>query len=201
MRTIKELKTLLTLLTPALVLIGCDDARSVRLAQEGADRQAQQNNTMAELQREVAAGSRSLVEEQGAARREALQLQQSVQGERDDLSAGWNDLEGERRRMAASRRADSLLAAVIRGSAAAAAAIVALAFAYLTIIGLGRDNESTVLSCEFLADEVLPRLPKFLPGSFESDAKLTWLETAGALPLPGPATPSDEGTGPRKGSY
>ena len=53
------------LIPSILVLIltsGCDDERATQIAREAADRQAQQNTAMAELNKEVASGTRQLVE-------------------------------------------------------------------------------------------------------------------------------------------
>jgi hypothetical protein len=44
------------------MLTGCEDDRVAQIAREAADRQAQQNTQMAELQKEVVSGTKSLVD-------------------------------------------------------------------------------------------------------------------------------------------
>ncbi|MEQ8208777.1 MAG: hypothetical protein RH917_03015 [Lacipirellulaceae bacterium] len=66
----------------SLLLAGCSsDERVVQVATEAADRQADQNRQMS-------------------------QLQEQVQQERQALSHGWTDLNSQRRQLAETRRAD-----------------------------------------------------------------------------------------------
>lgn len=95
---------ILFLLAVLITASGCEEnPRLVRLAAEAADRQAEQNETIARLQQEVATGSRQQIEEQAAAR-----LAADV--ERQQLSQGFSDLEAERRQIAQQRRTESMLA-------------------------------------------------------------------------------------------
>ena len=87
-----------------VLLGGCDD-RVARVGQEAADRQAQQNTAMAELNKEVAGGTRQLVEADAQARKEIIGVHRDFQAERTRLDTGWEDLESQRRHMAADRRA------------------------------------------------------------------------------------------------
>ncbi|MEX0867427.1 MAG: hypothetical protein WD030_08710, partial [Pirellulales bacterium] len=68
---------------------------------------------MAELQREVAQGSRQLVEADAAARKEMVALQREVQAERTEVGQQRDALEGERREIAAQRQRDPIIAATI----------------------------------------------------------------------------------------
>ena len=85
----------------ALILMsGCDE-RAAQIAREAADRQAQQNTAMAELNKEVAGGTRRLVEADAQARKEIVGVHRDLQAERTRLDTGWDDV---RRRAASDRR-------------------------------------------------------------------------------------------------
>jgi hypothetical protein len=71
---IKPKPRITLLLAAALLTVtssGCDE-RVAQVAREAADRQAQQNQSMAELQGHVAAGTRKLVEADAQARQEIV---------------------------------------------------------------------------------------------------------------------------------
>jgi hypothetical protein len=116
----------------AMIMTGCDD-RATQIAVEAADRQAEQNREMAQLNREVAAGTSRLVIEEAKAREQALQVHRQLQDERAGLRTGWDELEAERRQVAQSRRIDSALSALVSGSGAMLAALLALALAWLVL--------------------------------------------------------------------
>ncbi len=84
-----------------LALVGCGD-RATRIAIEAADRQAQQNQELARLNREHA-----------EARKELINLHQQVQSERSLLSTGWNALHSERLIALAERRTESLFGQLV----------------------------------------------------------------------------------------
>jgi hypothetical protein len=144
---------------PLVVLamtLGCDDG-SVRIAREAADRQAEQNRTMAELQHEVAAGSRQLVEEEGQARRQALEVHRDLAAGQGRLADGWDDVEAQRQQIARSRRSDSFWAAVLPPSGGVIAAVAALAFAWVVLHSLSGDDDSSAIACQLLIEQfVIP---------------------------------------------
>jgi hypothetical protein len=134
---------------------GCDD-RATRIAREAADRQAQQNSAMAELNKEVAAGGHQLVEADAQARKDIVSVHQDLQAERTRLDGGWSSLEKERQRIASERRTESLLAPLM--SSAGAIVIVAglLGFCWYAIVasrtsGDGNADLNEILVCEILA--------------------------------------------------
>lgn len=172
------------ILTALPIILGCND-RAVDIAREGADRQAKQNETMAVLQREVAEGSRKLVEEEGAARRQALQLQQDVQSERKSLAAGWDDLEAARQANSATRRSDEILAVTLQGVIAALVGVLALAFAYLTMYGLRDAKAATEVSDLMLAQLFIASNSPWLVGGGTVSDSLTH-EDASQRHLPPP---------------
>ena len=70
-------------------LNGCRDP-STEIAREAADRQARQNEVIAETAQETSTAARRLVEEEARARRDLLRAQARLQAERDQLLTGWN---------------------------------------------------------------------------------------------------------------
>jgi hypothetical protein len=92
-----------------LLMSGCEDETDQRLmemAQRHSARQAEQSQQMLELQQEVAIGSRELVEADARARAELVAQQSGVNQQRDQL-------EQDRKAIAAQRYRDPLIAAVI----------------------------------------------------------------------------------------
>jgi hypothetical protein len=144
----------------SLILInGCDE-EAAQIAREAADRQAQQNMAMAELNKEVAGGTRQLVEADAKARQEIVGVHHDLQAERSRLDTGWNELELERRQMAGQRRTESLLAPVIQAAALAALAAILLGFCWYALVANRRSDDTEVqlnelLICELLQDEPL----------------------------------------------
>ena len=99
-----------------LTAIGCDEEENKRLAEMAErhrERQAEQSRQVTELQREVAEGSRRLVEADAQARQEMVTLQREVQAERTEVGRQRDLLEGDRRDLAAKRRLDPIIAAAI----------------------------------------------------------------------------------------
>ena len=90
--------TAFLLVTLSLLTAGCTDDRVVRVATQAADRQAEQNKEMSQLNREIAS------------------VNQHVQQERQQLSEGWNNLEAERKQIARSRRTESALSVAMKGT-------------------------------------------------------------------------------------
>jgi len=90
-----------------LTMIGCDENENKRLAEmaeKQLERQAEQNRQTSELQREVAAGARQLVEADAKAREEMVTLQRAAQAERSEIGRQRDALEDERRDLAAWTR-------------------------------------------------------------------------------------------------
>ncbi len=92
-----------------LLMSGCEsqiDQRLLEMGQRHSQQQAEQSQQMLELQQEVAAGSRELVEADARAREELVAQQSGVNQQRDQL-------EQDRKAIAAQRYRDPLIAAVI----------------------------------------------------------------------------------------
>ena len=104
-------KTWILSITLLAATHGCDD-RATQIAREAADRQAQQNTEMAELNKEVASGTHQLVEADAKARTEIVGVHHDLQAERTRLDTSWSELESERREIAGQRRTESMLVPV-----------------------------------------------------------------------------------------
>ncbi len=137
------------------LLVGCDEKDQYKevaqVAREAADRQAQQNDEMARLNREVVEGTRQMIEADTAARKDAMAVQHEmvegtrqmieadtaarkdaiavqheIQAERVTLNDGFDKLEGERKQIAQERRTESMLVPAFEkiGGALVATAVV-----------------------------------------------------------------------------
>ena len=95
------------MIVTAPMLIGCSDSERVaEVALAGSKRQADLDQEMIRLNREVAAGTTRLVEAQAQADQQVLAAQHDLQQQRDAL-------ETERRQLAEKRTAESLLAPIL----------------------------------------------------------------------------------------
>ena len=113
----QRLKIWIACLTMLVNLVnGCDD-RVTKVATTAADRQAQQNLAMAELNKEVAAGTQSLVKADAEARKEIVGVHRDFQAERTRLDTSLAALEDERRQIAGERRTESILVPVVQALA------------------------------------------------------------------------------------
>lgn len=174
----KQLKTRLLLWTVIWILTtGCDE-QVTQVAREAADRQAQQNATMAELQQEVAHGTRSLVAADATARRAIIGVHHELQAEQKRLDTGWDALQTERRQIARERRTESLLVPTLEAAGAVLVVVVLLGFLGHTLAGL-RTSEpvdaelSELLVAQLLAERPAEDFPhRRLAGSFVASAAL-----------------------------
>jgi hypothetical protein len=156
----------------AVILIltsGCDE-RAARIAREAADRQAQQNTAMAELNQEVASGTRHLVEADARARQQIVAVHRDLQAERSRLDVSWSALEEERRVIARQRRSESLLVPLLEAAGGALLVLVLLAFCWRALAGAQRDEPSDRELAELLVQELAHepgegRYPERLPNN------------------------------------
>jgi hypothetical protein len=159
-------KTIQTTTFPiALVILiaGCDD-RVTKVAREAADRQAQQNTAMADLNKQVATGSRQLVDADAQARKAFVVVHHDLQSERSQLSNSWNSLESERRSLAGQRQTDSWLASMTTVIAGTLITVMLLGFCWLVLSSAQRDPPRAELS-ELIVSEVLGDRPMHVRGS------------------------------------
>jgi hypothetical protein len=150
------------LLTTLWILTsGCDDA-ATRVAREAADRQAQQNTAMAQLQQEVAGGTHRLVEADAQARKEVIGVHRDLQAERTRLDTGWTALEQERQRIASRRRTESMVAPAIQWLGGILLAVVLLGFCWRALVTSSRSEATDGQLTKLLVSEILPDEPSLL---------------------------------------
>jgi hypothetical protein len=143
-------KTQIPVIVLAILICGCDE--------EAADRQAQQNTAMAELNKEVASGSRSLVAADAQARKEIVGVHRDLQAERTRLDTSWGALEEERKEIAGQRRTESMLVPVTKLVGGVALVIALLGFCWYALVAARRSDDTDaqlneLLICEVLGDE------------------------------------------------
>lgn len=147
--------------TTAVLLTSCDD-EARRVAREAADRQAAQNQLMANLQQEVAGGARALVEADAEARSQALAVHRDFQAERQQLAAGWQDLEAQRQGLAAERRAESLLVPLLEAAGMVLLAALGLGFSWYALRNARQEEPSEFELNELLVSEFVSGAPPLL---------------------------------------
>lgn len=144
-------------------LAGCGrDARLVRVAEDAAARQAQQNDEMARVTGEVAAASRSLVEADAQARLEMAAIQGRLADQQREIGLQRDQLEQERQQIARQRHRDSVLATAITGGALTLATLSPLLLAALVLWWLRDASQELHTLDRLLVEECIaeqPRLP------------------------------------------
>ena len=165
----------------AIILIGvsllaissCSDSdeRFVQIAQESADRQAEQNRQMVELQREVAAGSRAAIEADAEARKHFSQLQANLQAEQSTVGRQRDLLEEERRQAASQRQRSSLVAATIVAATSMIVSVLPLVLCWYLLRPSPSDDDVRLLA-DTLIDELAAEFPRLLGPSPPSPLRL-----------------------------
>ena len=150
-----------------LIVTGCDPSENERVAEMAEQqlvRQSEHNRQLADLQREVAEGSRRLVEADAQSRAEMVTLQREVQAERTELGRQRDTLEQERRELASERRMAPVIAAAIQHIGLLLICILPLILAWYVLENPQRPTDDQVVS-EVLLDDLLSDSPMFLPHS------------------------------------
>ncbi len=162
------MRNTLLLLTAILVIgpaIGCqsDDARIAEMAQRQADREAEHTRQMAQLQQQVAEGSRHLVEADAETRKELTELQRDLRNDQATVGQQRDTLEADRRQIAADRRWDSVIGPAITGAAILIACILPLVVCVMALRGLRHPEQSNEVLSEILVEELVSERPRILP--------------------------------------
>jgi hypothetical protein len=161
----RNAQTLTPLILMLILTSGCADERATQIAREAADRQAQQNTTMAELHKEVSSGTRQLVEADAQARQEIVGVHRELQAERSRLDTGWSALEEERQQIADERRMESIFAPVATSIGGIVLLVVLLGFCWYSLVALRHSEDSDAQLKELLVAEILSDDPTLLgPG-------------------------------------
>lgn len=145
-----------------MLATGCDrDERLARFAEQAAERQAEQNRRMADLQQEVAEGSRQLVEADAKARTEFTQLHRDLQSERSEIGQQRDALEEERREIASQRVTDPLIAAAILETGVLLACLLPLVLCWY-LLRQGDAELADALVTEILLEDLTKQQPLLL---------------------------------------
>jgi len=145
-------------------LCGCgDDARLARMAESAANRQAEQNKEMAQLNREVAEGTKLLVEADANSREDFVALQRDLQSEQAEVGQQRDRLESERRAIAGERLRESILAPILANLGPLLVCALVLVFCALLVSGLNSDEGEGDAVAEILIEEITAERPAPLP--------------------------------------
>ena len=157
--------SLLPLLSFILVA-GCADRdrhkEVAEVAKQAAERQAQQNTELARLNREVAEGTRRLVQADAVARKEMIVVHQDIQAERTLLNDGFEKLEGERQQMAQQRRTESLLVPAMKTIGVAIVATTVVLFCLLLLTRFRSTDAADAELNELLINDPVSEHPRLL---------------------------------------
>ena len=156
--------TTLLLVATALSAAGCrsEDERLARFAEQAAERQAEQNRRMADLQKEVAEGSRRLVEADAKARSDFSSLHKDLQSERSEVGRQRDLLEEERRDIASQRVTDPLVAAAVMDAGLTVACVLPLVLCWHLLRRSETDDPADALVAEVLLADLAAERPLLL---------------------------------------
>jgi len=140
-----------------VTIAGCDstDQRLVQQAETASQRQADQNRQIAHQNHQIAEATNRLVEADAQSRQETLSMQH-------DLQKGHDQLETERRELAAQRHQEPIIAAVLTNMGLALACLLPLVLCWYLLHGLQREPADRELS-DLLVLELAADSPALLP--------------------------------------
>ena len=179
----------ITLILILLTSIGCnsdENSRVAELATQQLERQVDQNRRMSELQREVASGSRELVEADAKARQEMTILQREIQSEQNEIGRQRDVLETERREIADSRNRDPIIATAITRVAMVVISLLPLLICWLLLQQKVEPTDKNEIT-ELLLDDLVSAEPLLMPSTTSKPDKPRLMD----LPQ-SPDTPSIE---------
>ncbi|QDV55345.1 hypothetical protein [Rosistilla oblonga] len=145
----------------ALGAIGCrndENKRLAEMAERNIERQAQQEVRNTALQHQVAEGTKRLVEADAAARKTIAEIHRDVQTERQTLGAQRDQLENERRQIAAARNRAPIVAEAITAIGLLAACLVPLLIALQILRRSDSPDESGTVA-ELLLNDIVAEQP------------------------------------------
>lgn len=154
---------------PAILLIGLivgcgsNDERLVKMANEHETRQAEQNQHMADLQKQVAEGSKRLIEADAASREKFLAIQDNLRADQAAIGQQRDALEANRREIATQRNRDPIVAACIVQVGMVLASLLPLVLAGYLVWSMRRTaSQDDTLVAEFLVTDAMAERPLLL---------------------------------------
>ena len=158
------------LMMTLLLAVGCADSRDERfrqLAQQSLREQSEQNKRLAEQSKLIAEASRRLVEGDAEARKDLLaaqkQLSSELHSERAGIDRQREELEQERRNIAARRHRDPIVAQAIGAVGLTLACLLPLLLAAYIIHAVNRNGDDNAALSELLVMEITAEQPLLLP--------------------------------------
>ena len=147
-----------------LQTMGCGSSGQVaRVAIQAADRQAQQNDELVRLNREVATGTKTLVEADAQSRQDLIAAQQQLQAQQADVGRNRDQLEIERKTIARQRQTVSLWTPLLQGLGIVLLAVLPSGLCWCLLYGLRRDSDGSQELSELLVMELTADKPCLLP--------------------------------------
>jgi hypothetical protein len=132
------------------------------MAEKHLDRQAEQNRQMSELQRQVAEGANRLVEADAKAREDLVALQRELQADHAAVGHQRDQLEVERRELAAKRRLDPIVAAALSNVGLLLACVLPLALCWYLLHPRVQPADDQAIA-EILLQDLVSDQPLLLP--------------------------------------
>ena len=158
-----KLPVVLIVTTLMLTMAGCEEEeRLAEMAERHLERQAEQTRLMADLQQEVAEGTRQLVEADARAREEMVALQRDLQADQAAVGQQRDQLEGERKELAAKRRLDPIVAAAITNVGLLAVCALPLVLCWYLLHPRVEPADDQVVA-EVLLNDLISDRPLLLP--------------------------------------
>lgn len=153
---------------------GCSssDDRLVELSKQSLARQAEQNDALARQSELVAEASKQLVQADAQARQEIVaaqaELQQGLQAERSSLDRQHENLETERKALAAQRQRDPIVAAAVMQVGILLACLLPVAVCFYLLRAM-KDAQPDGELCKLLIEELTASEPLLLPPPWPPD--------------------------------
>ena len=148
-------------------IVGCTDSdqRLVEMAKEHEKSQAEQSQQMARMQHEVAEGGKKLIEADAKARENLTAMQHDLRTDQAEIGHQRDQLENDRRAIAAQRRVDPIVAAAIMDVGIGLACLLPLILGIYVLRSACRAGESDSAVAELLVQELVASKPRLsLPG-------------------------------------
>jgi hypothetical protein len=144
----------------SIIIVGCDDdKRLVELSRESLNRQAEQNQEMARQSQTVAEATKQLIQAESDVQKDATHLQQQLHAERAGLDQQYEQLETERRTMAAQRHRDPIIAQAIAGAVGLLVAALPLVLCWYLVKSLSLSVSDDAAAAEILIEQLAAQSP------------------------------------------
>lgn len=146
----------------ALMAAGCNsDQRLAEMASRSMEIQAKQNAQTAEMQNDISASARQLVEADAAARQETLAMQRELQKEYTTIGEQRDSLEDDRRQIASQRYLNPLIATAITQVGLALACVLPLVICW-QLLKVNSDPADDQKVAEVLLNDLMTSEPVLL---------------------------------------